>query len=215
MITGASDGAVRMWDADSGDEAPRFWTQPSGVLSVALSSDGAYFASGGTDNAVRLWSVGAANDSPRRFEGHASRVNSVAFSPDGTTLVSGGEDDTVRLWQVDHERPRADCVPPKLDDVPPKGDDTGPIPARLELYQNYPNPFRTNTVITFGLIESAHVRLHIVDALGRHVPTVVDRMETQGFHEVSFVAVGLASGFYFYRVDAGAMSLTRPMQLIK
>ena len=89
------------------------------------------------------------------------------------------------------------------------------LPDAIKLYQNYPNPFNPATTISFALPEPAHVRLQVFDVLGRPVNTLVDRFETAGQHEVLFRASGLASGFYFYRLNLGSTSVSRPMQLIK
>ncbi|MDQ3815091.1 MAG: hypothetical protein M3347_14270 [Armatimonadota bacterium] len=70
-----------------------------GVLSVAISPDGQFVASGGNDQTVRVWSV-ASGRLLRTFRAHRDKVNSVAFSPDGQLLASGSRDTTVCVWDV-------------------------------------------------------------------------------------------------------------------
>jgi serine/threonine protein kinase/WD40 repeat protein len=70
-----------------------------GIFSLALSPDGALFASAGANQVIHLWD--AQNFEPRgSLRGHEDEVWSVAFSPDGRQLVSAGKDGTVRIWPV-------------------------------------------------------------------------------------------------------------------
>lgn len=74
------------------------------VLSLAVASDNARFASAGGDRTVFLWDVATAQ-TVRRFshatEGHVGRVNCVAVGgADDSLVVSGGFDTTVRVWDT-------------------------------------------------------------------------------------------------------------------
>ncbi|EOO01484.1 putative mitogen-activated protein kinase organizer 1 protein [Phaeoacremonium minimum UCRPA7] len=75
------------------------------VLSLAVASDNARFASSGGDRAVFLWDVTTAQ-TLRRFSGngvhgHGSRINCVAFGgADDSLVISGGFDTTVRIWDT-------------------------------------------------------------------------------------------------------------------
>ena len=89
------------------------------------------------------------------------------------------------------------------------------VPAGITLGQNYPNPFNPATTISFGLAEPVHVRLHVFDALGRQVVTLANRLMPAGRHEVLFRASSLASGVYYYRLEAGTASLTQRMLLLR
>ncbi len=89
------------------------------------------------------------------------------------------------------------------------------IPEQLELRQNYPNPFNPNTNILFRLPQTEQVRIVVYDILGRPVQTVVDQQYQAGIHTVTFDGSRLASGVYFYRIQAGNENLTRKMMLVK
>ena len=74
-------------------------------------------------------------------------------------------------------------------------------PDKYVLYQNFPNPFNSTTVIKYELPDDAHVTLVIYDILGRIVKTLVDEEKTTGIYEVRFNADNLSSGIYFSKIS--------------
>jgi hypothetical protein len=89
------------------------------------------------------------------------------------------------------------------------------LPVAFGLSQNYPNPFNSSTIITFSLSEPQPVRLTIYNLLGRKVQTLLDEYYRAGSHQITFDASDLASGIYFYRLQAGESVESRPMLLLK
>jgi len=98
-------------------------------------------------------------------------------------------------------------------------DETTPTSFALE--QNYPNPFNPSTVIRYSLPIDAELSLKVYDITGREVATLASGLAQAGNYEVTFdtKAVnngrGIASGVYFYRVQAGQFSETKKMVLLK
>jgi cyclomaltodextrinase / maltogenic alpha-amylase / neopullulanase len=90
-----------------------------------------------------------------------------------------------------------------------------PMPKTFALEQNYPNPFNPSTTIRYQLPQSATVSLKIYDVLGREVQTLVNERQAAGQYSVLFNASGLASGVYFYRLQAGNFVQTKKMMLLK
>ncbi len=85
---------------------------------------------------------------------------------------------------------------------------------------NYPNPFNATTVIRYSLSSAAKTRLELFDVLGRRVRTLVDEVQIEGAHEVTWDGAdaeghALASGMYFYRLTSGSQSQSRKMLMIK
>ena len=99
-------------------------------------------------------------------------------------------------------------------------DKDGAVPLNYELSQNYPNPFNPETMIKFGLKNAGHVTLKIYNATGQIVKTLVDQNMTAGNHNISFLADGLTSGVYIYRImvtngDGEQFQAVRKMILMK
>jgi DNA/RNA endonuclease YhcR with UshA esterase domain len=90
-----------------------------------------------------------------------------------------------------------------------------PLPTKFALAQNYPNPFNPTTTIRYDLSERSNVKLKIYDVIGREIATLVNASQGQGAYQVPFNASALASGVYFYRLEAGSFVETKKMLLVK
>ncbi|NNG28081.1 MAG: T9SS type A sorting domain-containing protein [Ignavibacteriaceae bacterium] len=89
------------------------------------------------------------------------------------------------------------------------------IPEDYHLFQNYPNPFNPKTAIEFQLPVRSAVTLKIYDALSNEIAVLVDEEMESGSYKVDFNAVNIASGIYFYRIQAGYFVQTKKMILMK
>ena len=76
------------------------------------------------------------------------------------------------------------------------------LPTAFELHQNYPNPFNPVTVLSYDLPVPAHVTLTIYNTLGQVVRILVDENQDAGYKSASWNASNIASGLYFYRLEA-------------
>jgi subtilisin-like proprotein convertase family protein len=93
------------------------------------------------------------------------------------------------------------------------GNNNSPLSFSLE--QNYPNPFNPNTSIKYYIAKQSFVRLVIYDISGREVAVLSNETKNPGTYEAIFNAGNLASGVYFYSIDAGDFKDTKKMVLIK
>lgn len=89
------------------------------------------------------------------------------------------------------------------------------LPAAFALNQNYPNPFNPTTVISGQLSADSRLRLVVYDVLGRQVAVLADGRFPAGKYSFTFDGTRLASGVYFYRLDAGNYTATRKMTIVK
>lgn len=94
------------------------------------------------------------------------------------------------------------------------------ISLRFTLYQNYPNPFNPNTTITFDLPVSAHIVLKVYNILGQEVRGLIDSKLNPGKHEIVWDgrndnAQIVATGIYFYKIQAGQYKSTKKMIYVR
>jgi hypothetical protein len=94
------------------------------------------------------------------------------------------------------------------------------LPTAYVLDGAYPNPFNPATTIKFATPRSGMVDLKIYDLAGRHVRTLVNGQKTAGYHSVMWDGTdhkgrGVASGAYYYRLQAEGFEETQKMLLIK
>jgi parallel beta-helix repeat protein len=99
------------------------------------------------------------------------------------------------------------------------------LPTEFALQQNYPNPFNPLTIVNYQLPIDNFVTLKVYDMLGREVATLVDGMQEAGYYAQPWNGTDangqqLASGIYFYRLEAFAngkqsFSMIKKMSLIR
>ena len=180
------------------------------VSSVSFSPDGTRLASGSFDNTVRLWNA-ATGEEIATLEGHTDLVESVSFSPDGTLLASGSYDKTVLLWDVSESMGTTAAVAAKA---------LSGLPTELQLQQNAPNPFNSQTILPYFLPKSGPARLEVFTVTGQRVAVLREGPQQAGYHRFHWNARDaegrpLASGMYLYRLVTAEGVLTRKLVLLR
>ncbi len=94
------------------------------------------------------------------------------------------------------------------------------LPDGYALLQNYPNPFNLSTRIEYSIPRSGPVNLTIFNLLGQPVREWQFRQVTQGNHTIDWDGRSgsgevVATGVYFYRIEAGGFTASRKMLLMK
>jgi hypothetical protein len=83
------------------------------------------------------------------------------------------------------------------------------------LLQNYPNPFNPSTTIRYGVPHTSFVTLTVYNTLGQQIAQLVNEQQQAGYHDVVFRGYGLASGVYFYKLEAGGYVDVKKFVLVK
>lgn len=89
---------------------------------------------------------------------------------------------------------------------------------KYSLEQNFPNPFNPMTTIKYSLPKDENVKIIVLNSLGQQVAELVNNEVKAGNYEIRFSAEGknaLASGVYFYQINAGDFVRMRKMILLK
>jgi aminopeptidase N len=94
-------------------------------------------------------------------------------------------------------------------------ENTPQVPSEFKLAQNYPNPFNPVTSIDYDIAKNSNVKITIYDMTGREVASPVNEFKTAGKYTVSFNAMKLASGIYYYKIQAGDFTAVKKMTLLK
>ena len=81
----------------------------------------------------------------------------------------------------------------------------------FELQQNFPNPYRGETVIRFTLPQKTIINLSIFDMSGRLVKVLVNGSKDSGSHAATLHSGVLTSGLYYYKLQAGDFSAVKKM----
>ena len=70
------------------------------MLSIAITSDGRYLASGGRDNMIRIYDQRMSYSEITTLKGHRDAVTSLAFRTDSYALFSGSLDRCLKHWDI-------------------------------------------------------------------------------------------------------------------
>jgi hypothetical protein len=90
-----------------------------------------------------------------------------------------------------------------------------PLPSRVVLEQNFPNPFNPTSIVRFHLPVAGDVRVVVYDLIGREVLTLARGWKEAGVHEAVFDASHLPSGVHFVRLLAHGEVVTRKAIILK
>ena len=77
----------------------------------------------------------------------------------------------------------------------------------------YPNP--TKDKITLSFNKGIEADFSVFNLLGQNVATLVNGVESAGYHTVQFDASRLSSGIYLYRLETSSSTIIKQMVLIK
>jgi len=83
------------------------------------------------------------------------------------------------------------------------------------LYQNFPNPFNSSTIIRYEIPIAETVRINLYNILGEKILALVEGEQSSGYHEITLSSDGLSSGVYFYSLETVSSRLINKLSIIK
>lgn len=86
--------------------------------------------------------------------------------------------------------------------------DTGSLAVNT---RNYPNPFITNTTITYYLPIKEHITITVYDLSGKEVDVLFNGVQEAGANYIIFNGSHLSSGVYFYRITSSDGTMINKM----
>ncbi len=166
---------------------------------------------------IRITVTGTSNDVGGELVNAAgtvvASVNSTSNNPfiltapsSGTYTVNAGYKDPSLEWGNTSAVINVTGIDEKL---------VGLKPESFQLYANYPNPFNPSTKIRYAISETVFTSLKVYSLLGQEIATLINEEKTPGVYVVTFDAVDLISGLYFYQIKAGKFFQTRKMLVLK
>lgn len=112
ILTGSSstsrNGALILWDANTGAQARTFFTQGSRVISAVANHAGTLIASGSNNGRITLWDAATGEQVGELSQ--QGQINAMAFSPDDSRLVTASANGTLYVWDVASRERRAELI---------------------------------------------------------------------------------------------------------
>jgi len=93
--------------------------------------------------------------------------------------------------------------------------DVGVMPVEITLATPFPNPFNAITSISYSLPKATAVKLSIYDSRGQLIESLVSGTQSAGSHNLVWNAEARPAGIYLLKLEAGSLSRTQKLILLK
>jgi WD40 repeat protein len=99
IVTCGTDRKVTYWDPLDGSAIRVLDASEDEIMTIAITSEGEYFASGGADKLVKIWHY---DEGVCHFigVGHSASITKLAISPDQGLCVSVGDEGAICIWAM-------------------------------------------------------------------------------------------------------------------
>ena len=103
ILTGSSDGFIRIWDAKNGESIKVICCHNAPITSVAYAPNGKHIVSASLDGSVEIWDGTAENGNEwvESLEDEDYFIFDAVFAPDGKHVLTASGDSTARIWEVE------------------------------------------------------------------------------------------------------------------
>ena len=100
IVSGGSDGTIKVWNVVSGAELMTLRGHSEAVYSLAFSPDGKRIISGSEDKTIKIWDLENGTEL-MTLHGHEGTVSCVTFNPGGKRIVSSDYmKGTIKVWDA-------------------------------------------------------------------------------------------------------------------
>ena len=89
------------------------------------------------------------------------------------------------------------------------------LPTEFAISGNYPNPFNPTTTIAYALPEPGEISLTVYNILGQKAARLFKGEKAAGRYTITWDGSDFPSGVYFARLEAGGLSRSIKMMLLK
>jgi len=232
FVTGAAAGsAAGSYDVDGGRTtllSPVF--DLTGGQNIQITYWRHYTNALGNSPNLDYWRVDISNDGGQTWTALENTTASDTAWQQKTYALSTyfAVPGLVRLRFIAEDAGDGSLVEAQVDDFVLVGEFLDPTPVEdgpelqlvFELGQNHPNPFNPSTQVKFSLDRAGAASLRVYDARGHLVRSLVNEHLAAGPHSITWNGADdggrpVASGVYFYRLEANGRTAERRMLLIK
>jgi hypothetical protein len=198
---GAGDGDI--WLIRTDGMGDTLWTRTFGgfgtdrAFSMSQMSDGNYliggftnsYGTGSNDGWLILTDQKGDTIWTQTFGGENNEINMDSKETmDGQLIIAGYtevQEGNYDLWLM------------KISLDPAVSVQNKSIPAPFHLYQNFPNPFKSKTIVSYDIPRDGPVQLRLFNARGQEIKVLEDSYKQAGSYEYELNMSGFASGLYF------------------
>jgi katanin p80 WD40 repeat-containing subunit B1 len=99
VVSGSSNGSVKVFDLNEGKLARNLKGHQVNVSSLHYHPHGEIIASGSADATMKVWDA-RQKSCIQTYSAHTARLNCVRFSPDGRWVASSANDGQILLWDL-------------------------------------------------------------------------------------------------------------------
>ena len=180
---------------------------------LQFSKDGSLLTAADS-RALHVWEVGGLWRKIATLGHIGGPIDALALSPLGTELVTASyesQSPVVMRWEIPQAAKR-------LVSEPTTNVETLALRPRLD--QNAPNPFNSQTILSYFLPAASKTRLEIFSLSGQRIAVLHKGLQRAGYHRFEWngrddLGRQVASGLYLYQLVTPQETLRRKLILVK
>ncbi|MEX2483652.1 MAG: T9SS type A sorting domain-containing protein [Brumimicrobium sp.] len=153
-------------------------------------------------------------DAPLQLEANETYLVVAQSFEDGLAVTVGGTSDpqTSFLYEISSDTWFYTTSTPRVRmNFDPSSSTKENSFENLNVSQNYPNPFSDETTVKYSLENASEVSYTLVDLTGKTILDVNEGNVSAGNHSIKVDGSSLASGVYYFNMNAGDTQVTHKM----